>query len=218
MAVITIGHQKGGPGKTTTAINLSALIKQQGYNVILVDADQQRNAASWAEAREENHKRASIPCVEKRGNLRECLIELNKHYDFVVVDVPGRDSREMRTALFASHVFLAPYRPSQFDTETVLKVNEIYQDAKDNNPNLVSCAFLTQVPTNAGNTEANEALEILNEYSSIPMLKTRVHNRTAYRRSVSDGSGVIDGRDYKAKREMQSLLFETIQNLEKVIN
>ena len=44
--VIAVANQKGGVGKTTTAVNLSACLASQGHRILLVDLDSQANATS----------------------------------------------------------------------------------------------------------------------------------------------------------------------------
>jgi chromosome partitioning protein len=52
LRTIAVSNQKGGSGKTTTAVNLSAALGEQGHRVLLVDLDPQASASAWLGFRE----------------------------------------------------------------------------------------------------------------------------------------------------------------------
>src|SRR3989338_8288609 len=63
--VISVANQKGGSGKTTTAVNLSACLTEKGYQVLLIDLDPQSQASTWWRCEEK----------EPKGSVFDALLE-----------------------------------------------------------------------------------------------------------------------------------------------
>ena len=201
--IILIGSQKGGPGKSTVAINLSVELARRGEDVMLVDADAQRSVARWHSDRQEAGVSPAIACIEKLGNIRETLLDLDTRYGYVVVDVAGKDSKEMRTGMTAAHKMVVTVRPSQFDLDTLPHMRELIDQVRDFNPGLEVRSLLTQVPTNPGVTEGMDAGEYLTDYPELKPMQTVIYERKAYRDVISEGLGVVEWNNPKARAEIQ---------------
>lgn len=209
--IILIGSQKGGCGKSTLATNIAAALAVAGKDVMLVDADKQGSSSNWFLDRSENEALPQVHSVQKYDDVRASVIDLNKRYEYVIIDAAGRDSVELRTAMIVANIIVMPVRPSQFDLDTVPRMQEIYRDAKLLNPELKFFSVITMGPTNPVINESQEAQAFFVNYPEITLLKTIIRERKIYRDAISGiGKGVVEMNNDKAKNEIEDLLSEVI--------
>jgi len=105
MRIIAVANQKGGVGKTTTSVNLSASLGLSGCKVLLVDLDPQANATMGSGVDKAKLETSIydwlIDGVALKGILRKCsgryeLVPSNADLTAVEVELLGQDQREMR--------------------------------------------------------------------------------------------------------------------------
>lgn len=72
---IAVANQKGGVGKTTTAINLSACLAEKGMKVLTIDIDPQGNTTSGLGINKRNLDNTVYELVLGECSIRDCMIE-----------------------------------------------------------------------------------------------------------------------------------------------
>ncbi|KEA54036.1 plasmid partitioning protein ParA [Mangrovibacter sp. MFB070] len=208
--ITIVGCNKGGAAKTTTAINLAVGLAQQGNDVCLVDADVQRSAARWISEREEAGLSPAITLVEKRDNIAATLRSLNEKYTHVIVDVTGRNSRELVTGGTVADVIIAPHQSSQLDLDTLIELQQQVISWRDLNPELKVFGYQTMATTNPlirGN-ERYEFLEYIKEFPEITPLNAIACFRKVYRDVMPQGKSVMETSNEQAKNEVLALIKE----------
>jgi chromosome partitioning protein len=92
--IIALANQKGGVGKTTTAVNLASAVALQGKKVLLVDSDPQGNASSGTgiEGRESHLYHCYIDAKVSPNAIQQCAVVdglsvLPTHVDLIGVEV-----------------------------------------------------------------------------------------------------------------------------------
>ncbi len=204
--IITVGSKKGGCGKSTIATNISVFLAKKGEDVLLMDADVQSTSSNWAMDRFDAKIKPDVQCIQKFGNIRNTLLDLEKRYQTIIVDTGGHDSRELRTAMTAADVLIIPFKPSQPDLDTLPKMNSLVIQAKDLNPRLHVYAVLTMASTNPTVKEDIESREFFDDFSNIELINYSVRDRKVYRDAISLGQGVIETSNIKAKEEITNLI------------
>ena len=103
MRTIAIVNQKGGCGKTTTAINLSACLAQKKKKVLLIDLDPQSNASIGLKVAVEDLDRSIYDIFSQSHELEEVIITIDEYLHLVPSqlilsaveqELAGREGRE----------------------------------------------------------------------------------------------------------------------------
>ncbi len=210
MAIILLGGEKGGCGKSTVATNLAVVMAQRGADVMLLDTDPQGTSSNWVERRN-GREQADLPvvnCAQKTGEVYATLRDLASRYEVVIADAGGRDSKELRSAMVAADVLLMPLQASIADLETMNRMAQLIELAKAMNPALRVMGFVSRGPTNITGREALEAREFLGDCQGIEVLGTVVRDRKIYRDALLEGLGVTEMANSKARAEVQLLVDE----------
>jgi chromosome partitioning protein len=130
---IVFANEKGGTGKSTTAVHVAIALAYQGARVAAIDLDpRQRTLHRYLENRSETERRRGISLPSARfavftGETAEELdllaAQMGEGADFLVFDTPGRDDPFARQAATAADTLVTPLNDSFVDFDLIGQVD-----------------------------------------------------------------------------------------------
>lgn len=186
--ITVVGNLKGGSGKSTVAFNLAVWLALHGERVSAFDLDPQRTLTDVTEVRSEE---GITPLFSLHYGGVDMLDEIAGRHGEVIVDVGTADMEAVKGALAIADRVLVPVPPSQADIWSTQRfLSLVRKNAQGKHPEV--CVFVNRADTHRAIRESDEAEEALATLDEVSLLRTRLCQRTAYRRSFSEGLGVFE--------------------------
>jgi len=123
--IVVVAALKGGVGKTTTSVYLSAIAASNRRTATLVDSDPQASAADWIEnAEDEAFERVTLVEAPTERMLLKALSRVDPE-DSAIVDTPPGNDRLLARAIEAADAVVIPTRIGGVETARVEAVLDL---------------------------------------------------------------------------------------------
>ncbi|WP_434096261.1 ParA family protein [Streptosporangium roseum] len=199
--IVTIVNQKGGVGKTKTAINLGIIAADAGGHVLVIDADPQGTASTDAALLKGGR---GLPCdfvTEHDGDALENLWRI-KEYDRIYIDTPGslENGGRVRSVLENTDFAVVPFDLEPGSLPATITTTGVLTEM-----GVPFAILMTKVPPHQRGvnliTEAREAFD----GAKLPYFKCFTRTYTSYSDSVKNGIPITEYRDGNAKTATEEL-------------
>ncbi|MGX2985316.1 AAA family ATPase [Helicobacter sp. 23-1048] len=218
--IITIANQKGGSGKSTVSINLAVKLLEFSDKVLVMDTDPQKSIESFTNVRENeasaqrNLKHFTLS--NRTGNITESLKQFLKLYEFIIIDTGGIDSQESRKAMLYADSIVLPTTPSLFDSDVLASMLATLTEIKDVNEDVKTAILMNKISTNVFlgkeleqyRKNIEEICKEIGVKDDFYLLENVLKERIAYKRAVSEGLGISEFNDTKARDEFEKFFAE----------
>ena len=144
--VVVLGNEKGGSGKSTTALHIAVALLKAGQRVATIDLDSRQksfthyieNRRAWSERARVKLDMPSHYCVARAegssleaneaqefANFSQVIGAIEHSYDVVVIDTPGSDTYLMRLAHSMADTLVTPLNDSFVDFDVLATLDPV---------------------------------------------------------------------------------------------
>ena len=201
--IISFVNQKGGVGKTTSAINIAASLKRRNYKIGFVDADPQGSATHWHSVEDNN----AFEVLHHPEPISKSEIDaLSQNYDYLVIDAPPAFGDITKSILAVTDLSIIPLSPSSLDIWSCKGTLEMVDAAREENPDLdVKLLINRKIPGTRVGREARDSMSVFD----MDILDSELCQRVAYIDAMTSGVSVMQyAPSSKAADEVESLCDE----------
>ena len=198
--IISFVNQKGGVGKTTSAINVAASLKRRNFKVVFIDADPQGSASHW-QAVESNNAFEVVHQPEPFSKSE--IEELSQDCDYLVIDAPPAIGDITKSILAVTELSIIPLSPSSLDIWSCKGTLEMIEAIRPENPDMdVKLLINRKIPGTRVGREARASLDVFN----MDVMNTELCQRVAYIDAMTSGVSVMQyAPNSKAADEIEHL-------------
>lgn len=208
--ILSVLNQKGGVGKTTLSVSIASALALNGKKVLLIDADAQRSALDWFNAREEEPLFSVVGIPS--NTLHKQIKLLKPDYDYIVIDGPPRVYDVAKACIASSDMVIIPIQPSPYDVWSAEEIVNLVKEVQDTLVGYKRVEMAFVINRKIANTLiGNDVEEALKKYD-IPVVSTPICQRVAYAETVGRGTSPIEeDPDSVAGKEMKKLVEEVVK-------
>ncbi len=178
MDVVAIESQKGGTGKTTTAIHLAVAAEKSGKAVVVIDLDPQASAAGWKDSRGEDEP---VVVATPASRITQAIQAARVGgADLIIIDTAPHSGDVALAAAEVADMILIPCRPGILDLRAIGNTARAVKLA--GKPGYV---ILNAVPPNSPRSvaDAREAAAV----HGLPVAPVVLHQRAAFAHALTIG-------------------------------
>ena len=188
--ITVIANLKGGSGKSTVTFNLGLWLQMKGQPVVAYDLDPQQTLSDVAEVRREEGYTPPLQVNQPRDSLIDDML-YHPQQTQVLVDVGASNMDAMKQALSIANRIIIPVPPSQPDVWATQRFLNIVSELETNNKPEMR-VFVNRADTHRAIKESDETEEVLDQLPGVTLIPQRLHQRTVYRRSLSEGMSIFE--------------------------
>ncbi len=211
--IIAVAGQKGGIGKTTTAVNLASCIAMRATPVLLLDLDPQGSTMDWVAMMDKHDKKLFDYLKALESSLVTILDNNAESYKYIIIDCPPRLEKIMAKVIANVDLVITPVGLGAVEAWAFDDFNEGIKHHYLTHGTPLHAAFMSDINISCSRLKYQTAIAM--DEAGFEPLQT-IHSRNAVVEAAGLGKCTIHMGDVKATKEIEMLTTQILEILDEL--